>query len=147
MSRPGDSMHSTRTSHRSNTEPYRPQKRENNSDGVRQNVAITFFNGIIRGVKVRLNSIRLSQFHGIVLFTVRGQWWERGTKPSHAGLSCDARSEQLERVAEERQKFQQWEIANNQADPRFQDLMDNERKAGTTRACPKCHRFITKDGG
>ena len=67
--------------------------------------------------------------------------------PSHAGLSCDARSDQLERVAEERQKFQQWEIANNQADPRFQDLMDNERKAGTTRACPKCHRFITKDGG
>ena len=67
--------------------------------------------------------------------------------PAHPGQSCIERYEQLQKEQEERLKLQQWRQENAQADIRFQALIQTERNSGMTRQCPRCKRFITKNGG
>ena len=67
--------------------------------------------------------------------------------PAHVGSTCYERKEELTQKIEERRKFQEWQTENNQADTRFNELMTQERKRGTTKACPKCNTPITKNGG
>lgn len=67
--------------------------------------------------------------------------------PSHKGMTCFERQEQLEKQAEERRKLEEWKIENSKADERFNELMQRERQKGLTKPCPKCKTPITKNGG
>ena len=72
---------------------------------------------------------------------------DRKVGPAHPSKSCADRREQLEEEAEERRKFQQWKTENSQADARFNEMLKEEARQGTTLPCPKCKAVITKNGG
>jgi len=61
--------------------------------------------------------------------------------PSHFPLSCDQRREQLERDAEERRLFQEWQEDNSRADELFRQHIDSDQD---TRTCPSCGRTINR---
>ena len=67
--------------------------------------------------------------------------------PPHEEMSCHDRLEELKKKEKERQLLEQWKIENAQADARFKELLEKEKKNGKTRECPKCNAFVTKNGG
>ncbi|CAB9503104.1 Potential E3 ubiquitin-protein ligase ariadne-2 [Seminavis robusta] len=67
--------------------------------------------------------------------------------PAHAGNTCTERIEIIQKQVEERRKFDEWKEENSKADERFNAMMEQERKKGNTKPCPKCNTPIAKNGG
>ena len=70
----------------------------------------------------------------------------RTVGPAH-DQTCQAVLQEIQQSAERQRKLEEWKRENAAADARFQELVQRESAAGTTKPCPNCQTLITKNGG
>ena len=63
------------------------------------------------------------------------------------GETCQNVLDEIKKSKEKQRLLEQWKKENEQADTKFQQLCERERKRGKTKQCPKCKNMITKNGG
>ena len=63
------------------------------------------------------------------------------------GETCQNVLDEIKKSKEKQRLLEQWKKENEQADVKFQQLCERERKRGKTKRCPKCKTMITKNGG
>jgi len=66
--------------------------------------------------------------------------------PAHDD-TCQNVMEKVQKSQERQRKLEEWKQENDQADARFQELLQREGATGKTQQCPKCKTPITKNGG
>lgn len=71
---------------------------------------------------------------------------EHKVGPAHDG-GCQSALRKMLRSKEEKRKLEEWKQLNEQADNRFNELLQLERDSGITKPCPRCRAPITKNMG